>query len=259
MRVVIVTGDGPEHRYVANALLEQFEIEAVLVCDPARRRSWTTVLRRSPSRFVDKLLRKVFLTAIRDAAARRSSLSRVLGRTSRAFARPDLVRSVGRPKAGSLAAAVAELRPDVLAIYGTSIIPDDVLGVPRVVALNMHTGLSPDYRGVGCAYWPIVEGRPDMVGATVHECTSDVDGGKIFFRERAELERGDDLHAIFGRAVMVGAQGYVKVVGEAMAGDLEGVPQDLTRGREFPGSRMGLRSEVAARMSLRRLRRAGSP
>jgi len=253
MSLIIVTGDGPEHRYVTNAILARHEVAAILVCDPPARRSWKAVLRKSPLRFLDKTARQAFLRAIGDADARAESLRRVLGGESHAFARPDLVEHVGRPKAGRLAERVREIGPEIIAIYGTGIVPDDVLALAGEISLNMHTGLSPWYRGTACAFWPLVEGEPERIGATVHECTSAVDGGRIFFRTRAELFRHDDLHAVFARAVRAGAGGYPEVIGQALSGTLAGEAQDLSLGREYPGSMLGLRAEYTARLSLRRL------
>lgn len=257
MGLVIVTGDGLEHKYVANAIVAEHDVDAILVCDPVPARSWKTILKRSPSKFFGKAARQVFLRAIGDQSARERRLRRVLGPSSAAFSRPELVRAVGRPKSGHLVAALGELKPDILAIYGTGIIPDAALNLARRNALNMHTGISPEYRGVSCAFWPIRDGRPEMVGATVHECTSEIDGGKVYFRARASLEAEDDLHAIFARAVKTGAEGYVEVVGEALSGELTGVSQDLRDGREFTGNQLGIWAEVSTRIALRRLRMAG--
>lgn len=255
MGLVIITGDGPEHRYVANALSQVHDVEAILVCQPVPPRPWKKVLKAYPGRFVSKALRHLFLRLIRDAETRRASLQRILGEASEEFIHAERIRHVGLPKSGELARVVASLNPEVLAIYGTGIIPDEVLTLARTVALNMHTGLSPEYRGVACAYWPIHDARPNMVGATVHECTSHVDGGLIYYRASATLLPDDDLHAIFARAVMAGADCYVKAVADAFSGILVGTPQDLREGQEFRGSQLGIVSEVRTRMSLRRLRR----
>ena len=253
MSLVIITGDGPEHRYVANAILARHKVAAILVCDPPARRSWKAVLRKSPLRFFDKTARQAFLRAIGDADARTESLLQVLGRESLAFARPDLVERVGRPKAGRLAERVREIGPEIIAVYGTGIVPDDVLTLAGAISLNMHTGLSPWYRGTACAFWPLVEGEPEKIGATVHECTSAVDGGDVFFRARAKLFRSDGLHGVFARAVKAGAGGYPEVIGRALSGTLAGEAQDLSLGREYPGSMLGFRAECAARLSLRKL------
>lgn len=253
--LVLVTGDGPEHRYVVNRICATHDVAAILMADPPPRRNWRKVLRRSPAAFVDKTLWRLFLRLVRDDRAREAALREVLGSDCERFVEAEKILRVGRPREGRLARASTDLAPDVIAVYGTGIIPDEVLRQARLAALNMHTGISPRYRGAGCAFWPIHENEPEWVGATVHECTSLVDGGRIFFTGRAELRRGDNLHHIFARAVRVGTEGYVRVIGEALAGHAEGAPQDLAAGREYPGALRGLASELRARARLRRLRR----
>lgn len=254
MRLVIVTGDGPEHRFIANRILRDHPVAAILLCDPPPRRSWKATLRAAPRRFVDKSLRQIFLRLIGDAQARAAGLAWVLGPTAAAFDRPDLLIRVGRPKAGVLARQIADLAPDVIAVYGTGFIPAGVLQEARSIALNLHTGLSPWYRGTACALWPLAEGRPDMIGATVHECTPILDGGRIFFQQAADVSAAADLHEVFALAVRTGADGYADTIGRALAGTLAGEPQDLAVGREYHGAELGIRAELAARRGLRRAR-----
>ncbi|AWW75175.1 hypothetical protein CD351_12125 [Erythrobacter sp. KY5] len=256
-RLVIITGDGREHKYVTNALCKAYDVAAILVCDPPAKRSWKKVLKRNPEQFLGKALRGVFLKITRDREAREASLARVLGDTSERFERADIVQRVGKPKAGGLFKAVQALQPHVLAIYGTGMIPDNVLESAGDIALNMHTGISPHYRGVSCAMWPILDERPDMVGATVHECTSAVDGGRVFFTGQASLQSDDNLHTVFARAVEVGAQGYVTVVGEVLQGTAVGEEQDHAIGTEYRGKDLHIRTELAARRALKRLRKSG--
>lgn len=255
MGLVIVTGDGPEHRFIANRILRDHPVAAILLCDPPPRRSWQATLRASPLRFIDKSLRQVFLRLSRDAQAREASLTRVLGPSALAFDRQDLVIRVGRPKDGVLARRIADLAPDVIAVYGTGFIPAGVLEQARSTALNMHTGLSPWYRGTACALWPLVDHRPDMIGATVHECTPVLDGGRIFFRQAADVSAAKDLHEVFALAVRAGADGYAETIALALAGALAGEPQDLSVGREYRGAQLGIAAELAARRGLRLARR----
>jgi methionyl-tRNA formyltransferase len=162
---------------------------------------------------------------------------------------------VGQPRAGRLNDALAALAPDVIAVYGTSLIPDAALAQARRIALNLHTGISPRYRGTACTFWPIHNGEPYWVGATVHECTAAVDGGRIFATRHAPPQCGDSLHHIFARAVVAGSDAYVEVIGKALAGSIEGVPQDLSLGREYSGSARGFLSELRARRRLARMNR----
>jgi len=212
------------------------------------------VLCRTPLRFIDKVLWRLFLKTIGDTRTRDTALRQVLGPDAARF-NTDQTRHVGPVRAGALARAVAGLAPDVLVIYGTSIIPDVVLALPRRVALNMHTGISPRYRGTACAFWPIHNNEPDWVGATVHECTAEVDGGRIFAIRHAQLYRNDGLHHVFARAVVAGTDAYLGVVGAALHGQLLGERQNLSEGHEYRGSARGLCSELLARWRLARLRR----
>jgi methionyl-tRNA formyltransferase len=257
--LVVVTADGPEHRYVTNRICEEFEVAAILVTDPAPRRSWKKVLKSGFAKFLDKSLWRLFLKAIRDDSKRAAELDRVLGARSRVFEQPQKVLRVGRPKAGGLLREVERLAPEFLAVYGTAIIPDAVLDAATKRSFNMHTGISPFYRGTACAFWPLYFGEPEQVGATVHECTSDVDGGEIYFTGKASLYRDESVHSVFARAAAAGAEGYVAVLRDAIAGTLQGKRQDLTEGREFRGSMRGLRSELLTRLRLRRMRRHWPP
>lgn len=253
MSIVIVTADGPEHRYVANRIVAKHDVSAIFVCDPPAKRNWKTVLRKSPARFVDKALRQVFLRLIGDTNARSRGLKQVLGQKSEAFDRLDLITNVGKPKSGVLANKLSSLQPALIVVYGTGVIPDQALKEARIISLNMHTGISPWYRGTACAFWPIAEGKPEFVGATVHECTSEIDGGRIFQTRKAELCRGDDLHMIFARAVKVGADAYVSVIGTALQGNLTGDKQDLQVGKEYRGELLGFTAEWKARRMLKQL------
>lgn len=253
MKLVIITGDGPEHSYVANRISETHDVVAILVCDPTPKRHWKKILKKSPGQFINKSLRQVFLKLIGDSAARAKSLAEVFGSIDEKHRQVELIQHVGRPKAGKLAETIHTLQPDIIAVYGTGIIPDDVLSSAKVVSLNMHTGLSPWYRGTACAFWPIVMGEADMIGATVHECTSDVDGGRIFQTRQADIFKGDNLHAIFARAAVAGTDAYVDVIEAAKNGSLVGQAQDLSLGREFRGNQLGILPELKARWQLKKM------
>lgn len=42
---------------------------------------------------------------------------------------------------------VPSLAPDIMLIYGTVLVGSKILSLARAGALNMHTGISPYYRG----------------------------------------------------------------------------------------------------------------
>ena len=253
--LVVITSAGSEQKYVTNCICAALDVQAILVTDLPARRSWKTVLKKSPAEFLDKALWRTFLKVIGDEARRGRDLRAVFGDECLEFREAAKVIEVGRPKAGRLRKEVERLAPDHIAVYGTGIIPDSVLAKARLKAFNMHTGISPQYRGTSCAFWPIYYREPEMVGATVHECVAAVDGGEIYRIVKADLFRGDSLHKVFARAAKAGAEAYVQVLQDAIDGRLTGHKQDLSEGREFRGAMRGLRAELLTRWRLADMQR----
>ncbi len=231
--IVLLTGDGPEHRYVANQLADEVGLAAVLVetgatLTPVQR--FAQLRRRySTSQLVSRFGLALYRRALNDRAAARAQIDAVLGPDGRTWRYPELntmVETVNRPAAHDL---VERLDPTRLLVYGTGIVGDRMLERSPLTPLNLHTGISPYYRGAACAFWPIHNGEPEMCGATVHEICSVVDGGPIYATAIADLEPGDGVHAVFARTVRAGAAIYAQVVSElgVTGGDPKGTPQDL--------------------------------
>lgn len=253
-QIVILTRNGPEHRYVANMLCAELPIDRIIVDRSPPRTRVRRAVRSGLGHFLSKATRAVFLKMIRDDEARTRSLQSLLGQKAEAFQASDRIEYVEGINSAECLEVLRQRRPDAILIYGTSVVKNAVLDSATDICLNMHTGISPQYRGTACSFWPIVNDELDMLGATIHECTSIVDSGPIFETVHSRYEPGDDLHTIFGRAVLVGAEAYVRVVQSYLAGTLTGVPQELNLGREYHGADLTIGPELVARRRLARLR-----
>lgn len=252
MRIVLVTADNLEHIYVANKLAEAIPLNRIIV-DHGRRIGLLANARRLWRKYsVEQLCSRVHFAIMtrlwRDEAVGRNSMIAAYGAGNcLQFSHPELLQHIHGINTAEGVQAVASLNPDVLLIYGTVLVSSRVLSLAKMIALNMHTGISPYYRGADCAFWPLYNGELEMVGATVHECTRDIDGGRIFGTARAQLQLGDDVFSVFARSVMAGADLYVAKVKELMAGKLEGVTQDLSSGREYRACERNVAAESAVR------------
>jgi methionyl-tRNA formyltransferase len=254
-RLVMLTGNGPEHRYMARRLCAELPLTAIVVDTAVRAPSLKRAFRGGRRQGLSRLLHFAFRRAVGDAKARDRALRSVLGTDGETLF-PDgpeviVVEGVNSPAAME---AVGALAPDALLVFGTVIVGDPMLARAGDLAFNVHTGLSPAYRGTDCAFWPLVNGEPEQIGATVHECTSAVDGGRIFGQGRARPVAGDGVHEAFARTVAVAADIYVAAGRAYLAGTLEGAPQDLTTGREYRGYMRTTWPELRARWTLLRLR-----
>jgi folate-dependent phosphoribosylglycinamide formyltransferase PurN len=253
-RIVILTRDGPEHRYVVNTLCARLDIDRVVVDRRPHIPNTRRAMRKGFGHFLSKAARTSFLRLIGEDKARARSLRHVLGEGAESFRLSDRIDYVDGVNSNETIALLRQRDPTALLVYGTSVVKNNVLGLARDICLNMHTGISPYYRGTACAFWPIVNGELDMLGATIHECTSGLDAGPIYETVRARYEPGDDLHTIFGRTVIVGADAYARVTERYLVGTLHGTPQDLSLGREYRGSDLTFGPELVARFRLALLR-----
>ena len=210
-------------------------------------------LRRYRLRRFPQLIFKRFINwIIRDKKARHKALLRVFTADEcEMFHVKDIVRYVSDLNAESVVAQIRRFSPDIILIYGTRMISDGILDIAQLKSLNMHTGISPDYRGSACAFWPLFNNELDMLGATVHECVTQVDAGKIYSVGRARLHPGDDVHSVFARCVEVGAKMYVNVVRNLLHGRLKGHEQNLDVGRVYRSEMKDWKCEWRVRRDIR--------
>jgi methionyl-tRNA formyltransferase len=239
----MITGDGPEHHYVANRLDEALELAAIVV-DVGRPMSAADRVRQLGRRYTaTQLVSRTAHSALRlmtgDRRERQLRVAGVLGEGSHEIARPHLVRRVLGINSPDAWEALEALQPDRILVYGTGIVGRTALRQSRSTPLNMHTGISPDYRGSSCAFWPLYNRELHLLGATVHEVTAEVDGGRIYATREAQLESSDGVHEVFARCVAVGAELYVDVLQQLAAGSIDAVAQDLTRGHEYRAAMRG--------------------
>jgi folate-dependent phosphoribosylglycinamide formyltransferase PurN len=79
--------------------------------------------------------------------------------------------------------ALVELSPKVVVISTNRIIGAKTLTCIDAPFLNVHAGITPQYRGVHGGYWALAEGRPHLVGTTVHVVDTGIDTGPIVAQE----------------------------------------------------------------------------
>jgi folate-dependent phosphoribosylglycinamide formyltransferase PurN len=115
---------------------------------------------------------------------------------------------------------IRQLAPKVVAVSQTRILSRRVLECIPAVFLNVHTGITPQYRGVHGAYWALANGDAANCGVTVHVVDSGVDTGPIVAQARIDPSLADNyftyhwLQLAAARPLLIGA------IQDALAGDL---------------------------------------
>lgn len=74
---------------------------------------------------------------------------------------------------------VFDLKPDLIIINGTRILPNTLIASISCPLVNIHVGITPQYRGVHGGYWALKEGNPHLYGVTLHDVDKGIDTGQI--------------------------------------------------------------------------------
>lgn len=240
MSIVIMVGGtstdaNPEHRYLVQQFIEHFgdRVTGIITTNPVRYSVKQKIQRQiKRGQYIERIRRLLYN---RQAEAPLANLEKHLFPANAPTTVPggSRVHAVSGHNAPDCIDLLKKLAPDVIVVYGTAIIREQVVEQARLITLNMHTGLSPWYRGDSTLFWPVYYNQVDKLGVTVHELTPTVDGGDIAYTGLVEYSRGDDEAAIFGKGVRTGTELYINAVQQALDGTLTLHPQDLNLGREF--------------------------
>lgn len=115
---------------------------------------------------------------------------------------------------------IRPLRPDVIACMGFNWrIPQEVLDIPRLGAINGHDALLPRNRGRNATGWALRTGEP-VYGVTVHRMTAELDDGPILSQRSIVIGDDEDIDDVFPRFTLAA----IETISEALDLLIEGTP-----------------------------------
>jgi folate-dependent phosphoribosylglycinamide formyltransferase PurN len=244
-----LTSDTTANLYLVNRLLRQFDVVGMVVESPpaaataeekiARRKRMLE--RHGRLRTLNKLaynwFRSRFLSGP-DAATVRAALFPA-GANIRYERAVDSL-TVENINAPACIEFVERLAPDVIAVCGTGVIKPEVFTLAPLGAINIHTGITPDYRSADPIFWAIYCGEPEKVGVTIHHVDAGIDTGKIIRQSAVPIESGDSMASIYARCVARGADLYVETLRDLAQGASQTIDRSSVKGRAFYSIQLGI-------------------
>jgi folate-dependent phosphoribosylglycinamide formyltransferase PurN len=223
---VVLARDGHATRATCHALAARFGEPHVVLEPPARRRA--LLLRRARTLGPAAAAGQALFTTLAVPPLRLAARRRVeeIARTHSLCHGPLRPPVTGVDSVNSEAAreALAALRPAVVVVSGTGLIGPETLGAIDAPVINMHAGITPLYRGVHGGYWALVEGRPDLVGTTVHLVDEGLDTGPVLARPTFAVTEADSFATYPHLHVAHGLPALLDAVAGALRGELAPLP-----------------------------------
>ena len=124
----------------------------------------------------------------------------------------------------------------LVSVAASQIFKEALLGVPRLDAINIHTGALPQYRGMMPVFWQLRDGRPS-IGITIHTMTTKIDLGQILLRREVPVDPAETLDRVMQRMKHEGALAMVDLMEQYSAGTVTRSAMDQGQAgyRSFPG------------------------
>jgi methionyl-tRNA formyltransferase len=239
LRVLVLCGRSARHLHVANVLCQKADVVGI-VQETGSEFSWKKLARTlRPDNFARKAWR--WLRDRRRYTGNPEARFFFGDRPPR-LDRPDLVREVPHINHPSVVALARELQPDLIAVFGTSLIRGELLRMGRLGMANLHGGLSPEYRGADCTFWALYNREPHKVGCTLHWIDAGIDTGGLIAHVCPRVLPDDDELRLFWRAVQSSAEVYGELVQRLARGERFG-QQQPHKGRLYQVKQRGLQQE----------------
>jgi methionyl-tRNA formyltransferase len=205
------------------------ELAAIAVVSPIyKRSSWIRQARQFAASFgAREFLVEALHFAGSKLAGRRRSV-KGLARSNRIpLMTPENVNST------EFLDTLRALDPDlVISVSCPQIFGRDLLELPRLGCINVHSALLPQYRGVLPTFWVLANGE-HTTGVTVHRMTSGIDGGDILLQKPVAIAPDDTLHSLMRKCKAVAADAVLETLARFRDGSVRAVRNPAGEGSYF--------------------------
>lgn len=121
------------------------------------------------------------------------------------------------------------LRPDAIVVvaYG-QILKRNVLTLPRLGCINVHSSLLPRWRGAAPIHWAILGGDLET-GVTTMHLVEKLDAGDTLLQKKTPIGPNDTAATVHDRLSQMGAELILPTLEGLASGQLQGISQDEAR------------------------------
>lgn len=200
--ILLITGPGLNHRYFIDRLNREFPIECVFIEEvtypnftsdsPQHQKAWEWFFRR------------------------REAYEQNTFSDSESWTRKNQPKTISVPTGQLNTANTLKLleaqQPSIIILFGSSLVGPEIMNRFPNQILNLHVGISGQYRGSSCNFWPIHDGRLDCLGATLLTINAGIDTGEILAQATIEIEEKDTEQSLMGKSLILGVDLTIQVV-----------------------------------------------
>lgn len=181
-KIILLATDCDTTHILYNFLITHFDINKVVLENSISKK--TLIKRRIKKLGFLKVVGQLAFIILVLPFIKRSSKQRkkeITDKYSLQFARipEEKIKRIKSVNSDEAIQALKEISPDLIIVNGTRIISKKILNSSTAPFINIHTGITPQFRGVHGGYWAIATGNAGLFGTTIHQVDSGIDTGRI--------------------------------------------------------------------------------
>ena len=231
LRVLFVTEDDPLYVirffdvFLAEYPHEEFEICGITIDRAFHEPLWKTLGRMHGLYGPWGLVRQGF----------RFIIARLRGRSIAALAGSAGVAILPTRSVNALEyiEEVRAIAPDVIvSVAAPEVFKSQILDLPRLGCINIHSGRLPTYRGMLPTFWQMQQGER-TVTMTVHRMAPKLDAGDVLATDTFSIRTSDSLDRVIKGSKCEGARLVMRVLRDLRAGRARSIPLDMTEAGYF--------------------------
>ena len=195
-KIVFLASDCESSRWVYNAVIKDFKIEAAIIEEPVSKK---TLFKARIKRigFFKVMSQAIFSILIvpylrKKAKGRKTTLIKQYQLDNSDF---NIDKTCRVPSVNDEACKqlLEKLQPDIVLVNGTRIISKRILQCTKTIFINMHVGITPLYRGSHGGYWALYNNDVENFGTTIHIVDTGIDTGGVLKQVFAKPSKADNF------------------------------------------------------------------
>lgn len=134
----------------------------------------------------------------------------------------------------SYISTIESLKPDVIvSVAAPEIFKKNILAVPSIKCINIHSGKLPIYRGMMPNFWQLLHGEQEAT-VTIHEMAEKLDAGGIISTRAFPLQERDSLDRVIVGTKQEGARLMIEVLNSiSNESQVTATPLDMSNASYF--------------------------
>ena len=213
MNLVLIADDGPANAWLIREVERAHDIRLIIRPDWSVPRPASTGARTSARvsllTRVARALRRRYFAPLEEAGRQRLASELFAGEPMPKPRSPVSTVPSWDTNGASTEGLIRDAAPDVIVVSGAPILRANIFGLSLRGTVNLHFGVSPDYRGMHTLVVPWQQMDYDHLGATLHTVDQGIDSGPVLFRVYPAMTPTDDLVTVEGKIVRQAAKALV--------------------------------------------------